>query len=257
MPNPRSVGRCQHPGRRHPVEYVSLVPIQYTGLTHTLQPATPRQPVLLSSLAKLSHCSELRAPAATLAKVSGLLNSRTSLLDSTARLLMKYMLVFDPLPYLEASSPLTLSGRVTQDQLFWIAQKGKIATCRPTLAQCQAIAVNGSVYAADCNSNLPALCTQSAPASNISFADTAPQFQVQQTVGNQSLIGYRDFLTFRFLGIRFAPEPERFTYSTLYDGTGTNEALMPAPQCKQNSPNPNPLATFNNMSDSTDCLFLK
>lgn len=148
------------------------------------------------------------------------------------------------------------AGRVTEDQLFWIAQNGKIPACRPSLKQCQAIAVNGSVYSADCNTNLPALCTQSAPASNISYANTSPPYQIQQNVGNQSLIGYRDFIGFRFLGVRFAAEPPRFTYSSLYDGTGVNDALMPPPQCLQNNANPNPLPTFNNQSDSTDCLFL-
>lgn len=47
------------------------------------------------------------------------------------------------------------------------------------------------------------------------------------------------------MGVRFAEEPERFTYSKLYDGTGTNEALDPAPECLQPPGN-----------GSTDCLFL-
>lgn len=148
------------------------------------------------------------------------------------------------------------AGRVSQDQLFWIAQKGRIATCRPTLTNCQAMAPNGSMFAVDCNQNLPVLCTNTAPASNISYANTAAPYQIQQTVGNQALIGFRDFLTFRFLGIRFAAEPARFTYSTLYNGTGVNEALHPAPMCLQLDANPNPLPTFNNVSTSEDCLFL-
>ena len=90
------------------------------------------------------------------------------------------------------------------------------------------------------------LCSQSAPASNITFADTSAPFQVAQKVGSQILVGFRDFLTFRFLGVRFAQEPERFTYSTVYgNATGTNDALTFAPECLQ-SPN----------NGSTDCLFL-
>jgi len=59
-------------------------------------------------------------------------------------------------------------------------------------------------------------------------------------------VGYRDFYTFQFKGIRFAEEPERFTYSSTFTtATGTNSALTPAPECLQ-SPN----------NGSTDCLFL-
>ena len=47
------------------------------------------------------------------------------------------------------------------------------------------------------------------------------------------------------MGVRFAQEPERFTYSSVYDATGTNDALDPAPECLQ-APN----------NGSTDCLFL-
>jgi len=115
---------------------------------------------------------------------------------------------------------------------------------------------NGTVHAVSCNQNLPVLCTDTAPHSNISYANTSPPYQIQQTVGSQSLIGFRDFLTFRFMGIRFAANPARFTYSSLYNGTGVNEALHPAPMCLQLDANPNPLPMFNNVSTSEDCLFL-
>lgn len=65
-------------------------------------------------------------------------------------------------------------------------------------------------------------------------------------MGQQALIGYRDFYTFQFHGVRFAEEPERFTYSSVYtNATGVNAALNPAPECLQ-APN----------NGSTDCLFL-
>jgi hypothetical protein len=135
------------------------------------------------------------------------------------------------------------SGRFPSNQLFWIGQQGHTKSRRTSA--CEAIDVDGKVYQIGCNEWLPALCTQSAPASNITFANTTTPFQVAQPVGSQTLIGYRDFLTFRFMGVRFAKEPERFTYSTLYDGTGSNYALDPAPECLQ-APN----------DGSTDCLFL-
>jgi carboxylesterase type B len=48
------------------------------------------------------------------------------------------------------------------------------------------------------------------------------------------------------MGVRFAQEPERFTYSTVFDDAkGTHKALKGAPECLQ-APN----------NGSTDCLFL-
>lgn len=105
--------------------------------------------------------------------------------------------------------------------------------------------VNGQIHQVSCKEKLPSLCSQTAPASNITYADNSPPYQISQSVGSQILVGYRDFLTFRFMGVRFAAEPERFTYSSVYEGTGTNDALEPAPEC---------LTLPNN--GSTDCLFL-
>jgi len=64
-------------------------------------------------------------------------------------------------------------------------------------------------------------------------------------VGKQALTGYRDFYTWKFFGVRFAPEPERFTYSTAYDGVGNASALVPGPACVQPG-----------IAGSEDCLSL-
>jgi hypothetical protein len=135
------------------------------------------------------------------------------------------------------------SGRISSNQLLWVGSQGGTPSRRAQL--CQAIDINAKVHQVGCTEKLPALCTQNAPASNITFANTSTSFQVAQRVGSQTLIGYRDFLTFRFMGVRFAAEPERFTYSELYSATGTNYALDPAPECLQSPAN-----------GSTDCLFL-
>lgn len=131
------------------------------------------------------------------------------------------------------------SGRFTQDQLFWIG------SCRGN-SSCLAIGVDGGIQKLPCDSKLPALCTNSATASNQTYADTSTRFQIAQQVGNQTLVGYRDFYTFRYMGVRFAEEPERFTYSKTYQGTGTNDALHTAPACLQLPP----------AGSSIDCLFL-
>lgn len=137
------------------------------------------------------------------------------------------------------------SGRVPSNQLFWVAQASG-ASASYHARPCQATDVNGELHEVGCHHQLPVLCTQSAPASNITFADTSPHFRIAQAVGGQTLVGYRDFLTFRFMGVRFAEEPARFSYSSLYErASGINDALTPAPECLQ-APN----------NGSTDCLFL-
>lgn len=135
------------------------------------------------------------------------------------------------------------SGRYPSNQLFWIGSQAQTLSRRAP--ECHAIDISGKIHQVPCAEKLPTLCTQKAAASNITFADTTASFQVAQRVGSQILVGYRDFLTFRFMGVRFAAEPERFTYSTLHHATGINYALDPAPECLQ-SPG----------SGSTDCLFL-
>jgi hypothetical protein len=148
------------------------------------------------------------------------------------------------------------SGRLASNQLMWISQSHSKLESRHSgppvypgpphqAPKCTAMDVHGQTHHVNCNEKLPTLCSQTAPASNITYANTSPAYQISQSVGSQTLVGYRDFLTFRFMGVRFAAEPERFTYSTVYDGTGVNDALEPAPEC---------LTLPNN--GSTDCLFL-
>jgi len=136
------------------------------------------------------------------------------------------------------------AGRYGNGQLFWVASDAP--SSRHHKQECTAIDVHGTCHNVQCHQNLPALCTQSAPASNSTFSDTSNRFQIAQSVGEQTLVGYRDFYTFRFMGVRFANEPERFTYSTPFlNATGTNSAINHAPECLQ-APN----------NGSTDCLFL-
>ncbi|KAI5244086.1 alpha/beta-hydrolase [Aureobasidium subglaciale] len=138
--------------------------------------------------------------------------------------------------------------RLTSHGLLWIDQPHPSYEHKRSphqVPRCQAIDVHGNIHPVSCRAKLPALCSQTAPASNITYADNTSKYQIAQLVGSQSLVGYRDFLTFRFMGVRFAAEPERFTYSSLYEGSGTNFALEPAPEC---------LTLPNN--GSTDCLFL-
>lgn len=68
----------------------------------------------------------------------------------------------------------------------------------------------GEYSQVNCDEELPALCTQSAPASSPTFATNSTAYQIETSSGSQALIGYRDFLTFQFRGVRFAPAPEAY-----------------------------------------------
>ena len=61
---------------------------------------------------------------------------------------------------------------------------------------------------------------------------------------------FRDHLTFRFRGVRFAPQPTRFTYPTMYNGSGeVVPALSYGPACTQ-------FSGVQAGGGSEDCLFL-
>ncbi|KAK4249907.1 Alpha/Beta hydrolase protein [Corynascus novoguineensis] len=95
------------------------------------------------------------------------------------------------------------------------------------------------------HSRFAGLCTNTAPFSNQSAQDTSSRWQISLNVNNQTIIGFRDRLSFRFLGIRYAPQPQRFTYPTLFKGSGeAASALSYGSQCVQSG------------GGSEDCLFL-
>ena len=129
------------------------------------------------------------------------------------------------------------SKNYPSNQLFWVNQ-GNSYECRATDAK-------GRISQVNCASKLPALCTQTAPYSTPTSANTSESFQISQKIGNQTLTGFRDALSWRFLGVRYAPEPKRWTYSTVYQGNGEATALQTSPVCMQ---------IYNQGSE--DCLFL-
>ena len=149
---------------------------------------------------------------------------------------------------------LTFQGKYAGDQQYWIASStnssraidghGDIANTSTTLSS---------------HAQLPALCTHSAPFSNSTYQNTTSQLKVTIHSNNEYITGYavpvydgnrpntfrfRDRLSFRFLGVRYAPQPKRFTYSTPYKGNGSSDATAYGSQCMQSG------------GGSEDCLFL-
>ncbi|CZR63589.1 related to cholinesterase [Phialocephala subalpina] len=131
----------------------------------------------------------------------------------------------------------TFLDKVPSSQLFWVS---------PNQAQsCRALDFKGHLSEVSCTAWLPTICTQSAPFSNSTYANTSSPLQLTLNAGNQTLTGYRDFYSFRFLGVRFAPQPQRFTYSTVYSSPSNTSAISYGSACLQPGP-----------QGSEDCLFL-
>ncbi|CRK19728.1 hypothetical protein BN1708_000393 [Verticillium longisporum] len=121
---------------------------------------------------------------------------------------------------------------------FWIASGDG--------CKCRAIGTDGSLHRQKCSDRLPVLCSQSAPVSSATADDTSSSFQVTQKVGDAQFTGYRDFYTWKFRGVRYAPTAQRFDYSTTLRPKGSISALTAGADCLQH----------NAPESSDDCLFL-
>ncbi|CZR68152.1 probable cholinesterase [Phialocephala subalpina] len=134
---------------------------------------------------------------------------------------------------------LAYASNYSANQQYWIA---------PSNTTPRAIDGRGHIWdnsTLSPHSRLPAFCTQSAPFSDSSTQNASAQWQVTVHSNKEYITGFRDRLSFRFLGVRYAPQPKRFTYSTAYTGTGNNaSATSYGSQCVQSG------------GGSEDCLFL-
>ncbi len=135
-------------------------------------------------------------------------------------------------------------GLAPRDQIYWISK------VHDTDDECRGIDTSGALVDLDCRSEVPTLCTQSAPTSNSSFANSSAEWRVTQFVGQKQLTGYRDLHTWKFRGLRFAERVERFTYSKVqsFDEPGEIDATTAGADCSQ------PVGEVKNGS-SEDCLF--
>ncbi|AEO68901.1 ab48a4f4-7368-4f99-88ad-3769fd736534 [Thermothielavioides terrestris] len=132
---------------------------------------------------------------------------------------------------------LKYTGTADASSKFWVSS----GSSSP-----DAVDIAGGFHPNPGNIRIPALCTNTAPFSTQSSQDTSSKWQISLEVNNQTITGFRDRLSFRFLGIRYAPQPQRFTYSTLFKGAGeAASALAYGSQCAQ-APN----------TGTEDCLFL-
>ncbi|KAK8109659.1 hypothetical protein PG999_007796 [Apiospora kogelbergensis] len=127
------------------------------------------------------------------------------------------------------------SDSIPIDQL-WVSSTSK--------GVCNTITSSGQTGSADCTARLPGLCTQSAALYSVNGTDT--EYQTQVSAGDAVYTGYRDKLSFRFLGIRYGSYPERFTYSSPVSASGEVSALQFGSVCRQRTA----------LIGSEDCLYL-
>ncbi|KZT39149.1 alpha/beta-hydrolase [Sistotremastrum suecicum HHB10207 ss-3] len=119
---------------------------------------------------------------------------------------------------------------------YWIASSKK--------GVCEAVSHLG-ILPLPCDLKLPAFCSSSAPNKVSGSTDLSTQWQTEVTSGKLQVTGTRDHLSFRFLGIPYADPFQRWTYSSVYSGSGAINALNFGNHCYQLY-----------SGGSEDCLFL-
>ncbi|KAF8585026.1 cholinesterase [Ramaria rubella] len=132
-------------------------------------------------------------------------------------------------------------------QEFWIGGK---SAGQPRTLQLRngKLAENDLLADAITETKLPALCSQSAPFRPAGSSDRSSTWWVNIESGSKTFTGFRDQLSFRFLGIPYANPPARWEYSTLFNDphvTAIN-ATNYGSECWQTGAGP----------FSEDCLFL-
>jgi hypothetical protein len=125
----------------------------------------------------------------------------------------------DFLPYLDFDKTTNNTG------LHWIGSQ--------STSECRAMTTLGKIQAVTCETHLPALCSQSASLSSPASTDAGPRWQASIKTGNATIVGYRDKLSFRFLGLGYAPRPMRFGYSKYQAPSGNISALAYGAGCVQ------------------------
>lgn len=149
----------------------------------------------------------------------------------------------DFLAYLTYKSSSQHGGR-SQKQLYHVAGKGPHGLCKSIDPS------SGRVQPIDCKTELSALCNQSAPLSYVNNTDTSASKQTTAKSGKAIYTGWRDKLSFRFLGIKYGSFPQRFADSSPTSQTGNVSALDFGSICASRD------GRFGPVRGSEDCLFL-
>ncbi|EPS45510.1 hypothetical protein H072_506 [Dactylellina haptotyla CBS 200.50] len=132
-------------------------------------------------------------------------------------------------------------GKSKQVQRYYIANNVVISATQP----------DGSIQIVSSPSrdiSLPVLCTQSSTSNDLSAPATESN-KITVASGSNTFVGYRNQKSFRFLGIPYVAQPERFTYSKYPSApAGVVDATKYGMQCSQ------PYQAAGTTSEN--CLFL-
>lgn len=129
------------------------------------------------------------------------------------------------------------AGRASNTQLYYIDQNVIEVSQRTGKLSLKPYPLSSSP--------LPVICSQSSQQSKPITSTASPNNLLSVVSGKNTYVGFRNQKSFRFLGIRYADIPKRWTYSKQYSPTGqTLNATSYAPKCPQFG------------SGEEDCLFL-
>lgn len=141
--------------------------------------------------------------------------------------------------FLHQLSYVAYAGRAAPIQLYWV--QNSVLSVAEGLGQISFPAIPGL------NVKLPVLCTQSSNSNNPSNSVATTSNEVVVQSNSNTFVGFRNQKSFRFQGIPFANQPQRFEYSQVYSGTGqTIDATKYGADCAQ------PYES----SSSENCLFV-
>ncbi|KAJ7613233.1 cholinesterase [Roridomyces roridus] len=122
---------------------------------------------------------------------------------------------------------LSFQSDASRTQRYWV---GGSSTHNNGL--CPVVSTSG-ISTAACTENLPAFCANSAPNRVSNQTDLSEKWRVTVQSEDLSITGTRDHISFRFLGIPYANEPARWTYSSVYTGPPNISALTFGDRCAQ------------------------
>ncbi|KAK5732390.1 hypothetical protein LTR17_010566 [Elasticomyces elasticus] len=137
------------------------------------------------------------------AKACGTLNER---LVSRAAIEAHYDDFYHQLSYL------VYSGRANLNQDF-IISNGLVSFNQPRAC----LEFKPTPYG---NRRLPVLCTQSVNASQPTTAVATSRNEITVPAGGNNYVGYRNLKSWRFSGILYADQPQRWHHSSVYSGAG-------------------------------------
>ena len=163
-------------------------------------------------------------------------------------------ILLDPVPAFQASAActklseqlLSRSALETHEndfyhQLTYLTYDGRAVPGQQYIISGGTVAANAQAQCLDFSplpqrhARLPVLCSQSSNASQPTNSVAHPTNEITVGAGGNRYVGYRNLKSWRFSGIPYADQPQRWHPSSLYSGEGqTLNATVFGSECPQN-----------------------